>query len=300
MKTLFQTGDQECVPGQVGRLFPAGLLKRSVVVAGLCGGFLGLPPGSLADALVKYEFSTSHGFTRATLFSEHVSATAYAFSSDQDQAQGLSFGGNPAYSYYCRTLSGATNSYTFFTLTLAEGAALELESVTVDTDKEVDGPATFEVLFSTNGVAFTSLGNGSLATLPWDTRTADNGGVPVTNLTGTVHFRVHGFGWGGSATPPLTEDQNWYHDNITVNGAITGDFLVPARISEASYGGGTVFMTITNLTGGATNIIERSADLGSNDWSMADSFISTTSHTNWSELVSNNWQTIFYRIDSRR
>ena len=275
-------------------------MRLTGVVVALCGGSLILPLVSHAGAIARYEFSTSHNFDRVTLFSGHVSATDYAFSSDLDQADGLSFGGNPSYSWYCRTLSGAADSYAFFSLTLAEGAALTLESVTFDTDREVDGPATYEVLFSTNGVAFTSLGSGSLAALPWETKTADNGGVVVTNLTGTVYFRIHGFGWGGSATPPLSEDQNWYHDNVTVNGAITGDFLVPAVIDEASYAGGLVSMTITNLTGGATNIIERAFDLRSNDWSMADSFISTTSQTNWSELASNSWETIFYRIDSRR
>jgi hypothetical protein len=104
----------------------------------------------------------------------------------------------------------------------------------------------------------------------------------------------------GVPRPPLSEDQNWFHDNVSVNGTIRGDFLVPALMSDASYAGGLFSMTITNLTGGATNMIPRSANLNSNDWSMVDSFISTMSQTNWTELVSTPGDLIMYRIDSRR
>lgn len=74
--------------------------------------------------------------------------------------------------------------------------------------------------------------------------------------------------------------------------------LATTEISHIICTNGIVCLTITNLTGNASNTVFRSHNL-TNEWATAGSFISTSSSTNWLEPDSKTWNTVFYHIKSQ-
>lgn len=72
----------------------------------------------------------------------------------------------------------------------------------------------------------------------------------------------------------------------------------PAFISSAAIATGTMSFAISNLTETATNRVLRCYDLLSPVWSTACTFTATSGQTNWTEPLSNQWEKVFYKIES--
>jgi len=79
---------------------------------------------------------------------------------------------------------------------------------------------------------------------------------------------------------------------------VTADYFVPQPvvIESISKSEDGIALVLTNTTEGATNVVERSADLASGVWTDVDSFISGWEPINWSELVDPTFRRAFYRV----
>lgn len=82
------------------------------------------------------------------------------------------------------------------------------------------------------------------------------------------------------------------------NFQVTADYFVPRPvvIQTISQSDDSVTLLLTNMTGGATNVVERSVDLSSGVWTEVDNFISGWEPINWSELVDLTLRRAFYRV----
>lgn len=72
----------------------------------------------------------------------------------------------------------------------------------------------------------------------------------------------------------------------------------PTGLSGPSLAGVVFSVTITNLTPGASNVVERSLGGPTGTWEAVHAFTSTGTSTNWSEATSNDWRRAFYRVGS--
>ncbi len=70
-------------------------------------------------------------------------------------------------------------------------------------------------------------------------------------------------------------------------------------INGISVLGDIASLSITNLTAGSTYDVNRSLDLSTPAWTNAGTFFATSSITNWSEVLSKQWQSVFYRVTTR-
>ncbi len=70
----------------------------------------------------------------------------------------------------------------------------------------------------------------------------------------------------------------------------------PPEITNFKIQSGTAELSFTNLFPGTTNRIEQNVSLTTNNWVQAGEFICTTSSTNWTGAVSNEWNSMFYRL----
>jgi len=69
-----------------------------------------------------------------------------------------------------------------------------------------------------------------------------------------------------------------------------------SKIQQVSLTGGSFSFTINNLFPGVSNVLERTFDLLSGQWQVANGFYCDSSITNWLSVASNNWNNVFYRI----
>ena len=76
-------------------------------------------------------------------------------------------------------------------------------------------------------------------------------------------------------------------------------FTIAPSLFNVSVSGGAISFSISNLTVGATNTIERSLDLATNGWTAVSSFVAASTLTNWSETLQTGWTKAFYRIYSQ-
>lgn len=137
--------------------------------------------------------------------------------------------------------------------------------------------------------------------------TATSGTLRITRVgdTATGYFNG-GLVWSGSfpASPvqlsfPL--QNNGTKDATSVvfdNFEVTADYFVPRPvvIESISKSDDGVALVLTDTTGGATNVVERSVDLASGVWTDVDNFISGWEPINWSELVDPTLRRAFYRV----
>jgi hypothetical protein len=134
-----------------------------------------------------------------------------------------------------------------------------------------------------------------------------SGTLRITRVGGTASgYYNGGLLWSGNfpASPvqlsfPL--QNNGTKDATSVvfdNFQITADYFVPRPvvIESISKSDDSVTLFLTNTTGGATNVVERSVDLASGVWTDVDSFISGWEPINWSELVDPTLRRAFYRV----
>jgi len=201
-------------------------MKQSVAIVLVAVSLLTAASESIADVLAKYEYTYSGDFGLVNYPSQsaaNISGTEYSFESDSSsEATGWSgVEGNPGAAFYCQAMSDSTDSYTYFSIVISNGYEMTLDSLVFDSKRGADAPTSTTVYYSTNGSSFFSIGSGSISGASYQQLTADNGGTAISNLQGTVYFRIKCDTWfGKSGPPPVDSDQIWYHDNVTVNGTI--------------------------------------------------------------------------------
>jgi len=76
-------------------------------------------------------------------------------------------------------------------------------------------------------------------------------------------------------------------------------FAIAPALFNVSVSGGAISFSISNLTVGATNTIERSFNLATNGWTAVSSFVAASASTNWSETLQPGWTKAFYRLHSQ-
>ena len=76
---------------------------------------------------------------------------------------------------------------------------------------------------------------------------------------------------------------------------ITGPVVFNATISNGSFS-----FSISNLTIGVTNTIERSFNLATNGWTVISTFVASSSSTNCSDAIQSGWTKAFYRVHSQK
>ena len=76
-------------------------------------------------------------------------------------------------------------------------------------------------------------------------------------------------------------------------------FTIAPTLFNVSVSGGAISFSISNLTVGATNTIERSFNLATNGWTAVSSFVAASTSTNWSETLQPGWTKAFYRLHSQ-
>jgi hypothetical protein len=76
-------------------------------------------------------------------------------------------------------------------------------------------------------------------------------------------------------------------------------FTLAPTLFNVSVSGGAISFSISNLTVGATNTIERSFNLATNGWTAVSSFVAASTSTNWSETLQPGWTKAFYRLHSQ-
>lgn len=92
------------------------------------------------------------------------------------------------------------------------------------------------------------------------------------------------------------ESGQMYLDNFEAHTLTT----TPALFSSIVCSNLNVSLSVIHLTDSASNVLERSFDLtDSNGWHTIKSFISATSQTNITDVISNTWQRTYYRIKSQ-
>ena len=72
-------------------------------------------------------------------------------------------------------------------------------------------------------------------------------------------------------------------------------FTIAPTLFNVLVSGGAISFSISNLTVGATNTIERSLNLATNGWTAVSSFVAASTSTNWSETLQPGWTKAFYR-----
>ena len=81
----------------------------------------------------------------------------------------------------------------------------------------------------------------------------------------------------------------------------TGLVPAPTQVGDVALSNGMVCMTISNLTVGVTNRIERTFDLAAtNDWALVTNIVGVGGSTNWAEDSGSEWTNAFYRVKSVR
>jgi len=71
--------------------------------------------------------------------------------------------------------------------------------------------------------------------------------------------------------------------------------MVMPQVDEMVVSNGQVTLSVTHLTPGTSNWVERSFDLRSNDWIRLPGFWCFGGGTNWAEAISSEWDNVFYR-----
>ncbi len=184
-----------------------------------------------AERIAQFEFNST---LLPNITSDHISgAISYGTSSSITATIDLSEG-HPSPAFFSDGWRFIEN-YAYFSFDIENGYSLTLDRLEFDSKSEnyagFIGPNSYNVKYRTNGSSFTSISGGwkSLsANNSWYAdRTADNGGSPISGLTGTIDFRIYGFG----ASSPFSY---WFHDEVEVFGTVVPE---PATMSLLMVGG---------------------------------------------------------------
>lgn len=144
-------------------------------------------------------------------------------------------------------------------------------------------------------------------------------GVPKDIYVG---FSAQGDGWGENLTDNA-ENDSLVSSGIGTNAGVywwgavaggqlngggdlgSGDYfklrveMAQPEITDVLMTNGMVVLEVTNLSAYATYLVERSSDLGSNEWEKAGEFTTNAPVASWSETVSDEWLDVLYRIRTK-
>ena len=142
----------------------------------------------------------------------------------------------------CAVYADAWNfgNYFYFSFEVNPGHVLTLDRYAFESRTEPGGPIAYNVMVGNGQTAFTSIsggwqgvpgqGEGTYAPV-----VADNGGLAVTGLTGTVEIRVYGEGAAGIA-------DLWWHRAMRVYGIVEAAAALPGCVAALSPADGEGFV----------------------------------------------------------
>ncbi|MGD0058631.1 MAG: DNA/RNA non-specific endonuclease [Verrucomicrobiia bacterium] len=221
---------------------PASASGQSVQLRWLCGTG-NLPPTSPVTnngTLAFYNFDADTAIPNITGSNLTVSAVT-----DANAGAITYYGGNPssgeaiASSGFTTSAAPVTTNFSYlaFSLTVSNGYQAALSSLSLDDRASSTGPTKFDVQISTNA-GFSSMiyDSGEKSThTAFSTTPMNTFALSISNLTGTVYFRIYAYAAGGSGgtwridnlnvqgnTNPTSGAQagtGWYVDSITVQDA---------------------------------------------------------------------------------
>ncbi len=208
--------------------------KRNVLFTVVFAAVLTMGGLVQAGVIAKYEFT---GFNSSpTVIDANMSGSDYDMTcptaTSERGINGLAANGNPAPAFFGAANFGS-DSYFHFSITSDIGYTYDVDDLTFDYKRDgVNAWTSYDVQYSLNGGAFSSIGSGSLSGTTYSTITADNGGIGLTGLSGETVFRIY-VSDGVDAT-------RLYNDNVTVNGSVVPE---PATLGlVALFGGGVLFI----------------------------------------------------------
>ena len=199
----------------------------------LFGLVLFLTHTAIATSLVEYVIqSNSYPYvvahiSNSTIYNDTYTPSTYTTSGDEVESD------------YWKTAYG--NSWVF-AFTVESGYAISVDRYEFVSRVPYNGPTNYNVTYaSTLNPTYTSIsgGWGPIPGARSDVRTtiaASNGGVPLTNLTGRIYFRIYATGSTGTDNPWSA----WYHSQMKVIGSL---YVLPNRAP-------------TNILLSSTNVLE--------------------------------------------
>jgi hypothetical protein len=146
-----------------------------------------------------------------------------------------------------------------------------------------------EIVFS---IAHSNLTGKATSTKPY----VFVGNTGLTNLS--LWFATLSSSSGGLDPVEMYVTNQQYSGNLFVHYEYSTQCLTP-DLKDISQSNSTIQLRIDNLSVGSSNSIQRCFDLQSNDWTNVNLFVSGNWSTNWTEQISNEWDSVFYRILSK-
>jgi len=188
----------------------------------------------------------------------------------------------------------ASDHYMEFSLTIANGYELSLDSI--EMKGQATGTGCSNVVLMTSIDGFTAgqeiaSANPANVTGGFDTDSSgfgapiDLGGTEYQSLTGTVSFRL--YGWNSTSGSGATYIRNLENEDLIVNGILIelSSGVVPDLAIEVSNGTVSVFAAFDGA--GSTNFVLQSCDnLASNDWNTVSAPFTT--NTSWDVEATNS------------
>lgn len=197
---------------------PAAAAGQNIQLRWRCASGTTPAPVTSSGTLAYWSFEQSSGI--ASVVVANVSATPVANTNVSGAAPTFPTG-NPGIAIssvnFVTSAGPPTTSYSCwsFALTVTNGAQASLSSLSFDDRASGTGPTKFNVQVSTQAV-FTAIydsgslsAHGAFSTTPMNTST-----LSLSNLTGTIYFRIYGYQSGA-----LTG--TWRIDNLNVQGSVT-------------------------------------------------------------------------------
>lgn len=172
-----------------------------------------LAHAAVAATLVEYAIQSNSSpyvvahVTSTTIYNDTYTPTTYTTSGDEVESD------------YWKTAYG--NSWVF-AFTVESGFAISVDRYEFVSRVPYNGPTNYNVAYATTATpTYTSIsgGWGPIPGARSDARTAiaaNNGGVPLTNLTGRISFRIYANGSTGTDDPWSA----WYHSQMKVVGSL--------------------------------------------------------------------------------
>jgi len=165
----------------------------------------------VANADVIAQWALSSTTTTATTNGENVTNSSITLSSGT-----LQYVNNPSSIYGASWPASFSTSgkYFQFSMSVNSGKQALLSSVTLDAGRTTSGPANFRVQYSMDNFATAGIDVGIFTN--WNTSaltTCELIGLPSSNISGTITFRVWGYNDGEN-----TASGNFMLNNITING----------------------------------------------------------------------------------
>lgn len=205
------------------------VMTRGIIISTLAVALVVIP--NINDAAYGADlvvYSTSSPYANSN--DPHI-LSIYAY---VDQYWGSSMAGNQHTSAYWPYWG---NNWYQSSFTVEYGYSMTLTNVYFENESGTGGPTNYSVCCQANGGAITSI-SGGIQTMPrdglWHTNIANNAGVPITGLTGTVFILIYGGYAVGYSTISSTGQYEWRHRNIRIQGTVTQLPIAPAQAATPS------------------------------------------------------------------